>query len=774
MNKKIKKPVFFIVFILIAIFSASVYFGFQTWYGDIPTTYIKSLSDIRLGIDIQGGVDVAFTPADGVDATDEQLDAVMETMKVRLTSLGINDSETYVDYNNDRVIVRFPWQSGEEDFDPESAVEELGETAMLRFIEGTAYDESLTILEGTDVTNASPATIPNDTTGGYDYVVSLEFSEDGAEKFADATGRLYEDSGYISIWMDDTCVSSATVSAHITDGKAIIQGDFEYEDAKSLADKINSGALPFNLETASFKTISPTLGNGALNAMVLSCAIAFIVIAIYMIILYRLPGVVAVIALIGQLAGTLAVVSGYFSFMPSNTLTIPGIAGIILAVGMGVDANIITCERIKEELAKGKSIETSLKNGYARAFSAVLDGNLTQIIISIILMGAFGVPDSFFAKMLNFVFFAFGTTTDSTIYSFGLTLVTGVILNLFMGVLCTRLMIVSLSKFKKLKKKSLYSAKYKEPKNIDFLSKKKVFIILSSVLMVISIAIAPFMAKVAIEFKGGTIISYAYTGDIDVDGVKSTVEEVAGSSVTVQTGELFNDAQNRNSITISFVSNEGLTSEIQAEITTAIQEGFPDNGIEILDSNDVSPSSGKSFMMKCIMAVVFSAVCLIVYIALRFKNIGGLSAGVSAVLTLLHDIIITFGVFVLLGYEINANFMAVILTILGYSINDTIVIYDRIRENRTLMPKASINDLVNLSINQSMKRSLRTSVTTVFAMLTVSVVCTISGITSILSFSIPLSIGLIVGTYSSLFFSTTLWSMWNNKVPKETKANRND
>lgn len=769
MNKKIKKPVFFIVFILIAIFSVSVYCGFQTWYGDISTVYVKSISDIRLGIDIQGGVDVAFTPQGEVDATDEQLDAVMETMKVRLASLGINDSETYVDYNSNRVIVRFPWQSGETNFDPESAVAELGETAMLRFIEGTEYNESLVILEGTDVTNAYAASIPNETTGGRDYVVSLEFSDEGTTKFADATGKLYSENGYISIWMDDTCVSSATVSAHITDGKAIIQGNFDYESAKSLADKINSGALPFNLETASFKTISPTLGNGALNAMILSCAIAFVIIAIYMIILYRLPGVVAVIALVGQLAGTLAVVSGYFSFMPSNTLTIPGIAGIILSVGMGVDANIITCERIKEELAKGKSIDTALKNGYARAFSAVLDGNLTQIIISIILMGAFGVPDSFFAKMLNFVFFAFGTTTDSTIYSFGLTLMTGVILNLIMGVLCTRLMIVSLSKFKSLKKKSLYTVKFKEPKKIDFLAKKKVFITISCVLMILSVAVAPFFTKVAIEFSGGTMISYAYTGELNADDVKSKIEEIAGSNVNVQTGELFGDEQNRNNITISFVSSEGLTSDKQSEITNAVQETFPDNNIEILDSNDVSPTSGKSFMMKCIMAVIFSLLMLIIYIALRFKKIGGLSAGVCAIIKLVHDVTITFGVFVLFGYEINANFMAVILTILGYSINDTIVIYDRIRENRNLYPKESLTNLVNLSISQSLKRSLRTSITTIVAMLTVSVVCSISGITSILSFSNPLLVGLIVGTYSSLFFNTPIWTSWNERKSKKAE-----
>ena len=267
------------------------------------------------------------------------------------------------------------------------------------------------------------------------------------------------------------------------------------------------------------------------------------------------------------------------------------------------------------------------------------------------------------------------------------------------------------------------------------------------------------------------MLSYAYTGELNADDVKSKVEEVAGSSVNVQTGELFGDDQNRNSITISFVSNEGLTSDKQSEITNIVQETFPDNNIEILDSNDVSPASGKSFMLKCVVAVVFASLMLILYIALRFKKIGGLSAGVCAIVKLLHDIIITFGAFVLLGYEVNANFMAVILTILGYSINDTIVIYDRIRENRTLMPKDSLDDIVNISISQTLKRSLRTSITTIFTMLTVSVVCGVSGITSILSFSIPLAIGLTVGTYSSLFFNTPIWTSWNDKKSKKVNDN---
>lgn len=765
--KKIKKPVFFIVLFLILAFTGSAMLGFTTQYGDITTTRIKGVSDIRLGIDIQGGVDVTFTPEDGVDATDDQLASVMEVMKVRLSSLNINDSEVYVDNDKDRVIVRFPWQSGETKFDPESAVAELGETAMLRFMEGTEYDLDKVIAEGTDIASAYVGRQPDETTGEDTYVVSLEFSDAGTQKFADATGRLYESGGSISIWMDETNVNQATVSAHITDGKAIITGNYDYESAKSLADKINSGALPFNLVTSSFKTISPTLGSGALNAMIISGIIAFALIAVYMIFLYRLPGFVSVIGLIGQVAGTLAVVSGYFGFMDSSTITIPGIAGIILAVGMGVDANIITFERIKEELNSGKSIDRALESGYKRAFTAIFDGNITVIIVAIVLMGAFGVPSSIFSKALSWVFFMFGASAEGTIYSFGFTLMVGVILNFLMGVLASKLMLGSISKFKVFKNKKFYCGKVKESKEIDFVGKKKIFFSISIIFILLSAVMTFTGVDVDIEFKGGTIISYSYSGDIDTSAAKQTIEDIVDSKVNLQTGDLFdNDKKN---LTISFVSNDGLTAEKQTELTTALKETYADNEIEILDSNDVSPTAGKEFFLKCLVAVIFSAIILIIYIALRFSKIGGISAGVCAVITLLHDVVIVYGIYIILGFEINSNFMAVILTILGYSINDTIVIYDRIRENRKLMPKASLNKLVNTSISQSIKRSVRTSITTIAAMVIIVIVSLVYGVDSILSFAVPLIFGMSVGTYSSIFIASPLWVWWNERKAKKAK-----
>lgn len=476
-KKKNQKAVFFIVFALIIAFAYTAVFGLDTQYGDIVTTRINGVDDIRLGIDIQGGVDVTFNPADDYDATEQQLDAAAAVIKNRLNSLNINDYEVYSDAKSDRIIVRFPWQAGETDFDPEKAVKELGETAELTFRYGSDYETDPEtddiiptgdiILNGSDIKSAQPGSQYNDTSGSYEYVVQLQLNdtstegESGKEKFASATAELAGSSTPISIWMDNTMISSPTVSTAITDGQAVISGDFTYESAKSLADKINSGALPFKMETSSFKTMDPTMGRGSLDAMILAGFIAFGFIAVYMIALYRLPGFIAVIALIGQVAGTLAAISGWFGFMDSSTLTIPGIAGIILAVGMGVDANIITGERIKEELNSGKSLDSALKIAYKRAFSAIFDGNITVVFVAIILMGAFGVPSSPFAKLLHVFFMAFGATTEGVIYSFGYTLLVGIILNFVMGVFASKLMVTSLAKFKCFKNKKLYGGAVK-------------------------------------------------------------------------------------------------------------------------------------------------------------------------------------------------------------------------------------------------------------------------------------------------------------------------
>ncbi len=303
----------------------------------------------------------------------------------------------------------------------------------------------------------------------------------------------------------------------------------------------------------------------------------------------------------------------------------------------------------------------------------------------------------------------------------------------------------------------------------DFVGKKKIWFIISLALIA---AIALFSVisgvEIALEFKGGSIVSYSYEGDADIKSYQSEIEDLLQTPVNIQEGE--NLASDSNSFSISFSNNNGLSPEMQGELTDLLNEKFPDNSIELLDSNDVNPTSGREFFIKCIIVSILAAILIIVYIAFRFKKISGWSAGVCAVIALIHNLIFVFGAFVVLGYEINSNFVAVVLTILGYSVNDTIVVYDRIRENKANMPKStSITELVNTSTSQSLRRSIRTSITTVATMLIVSVVAYIFGVNSILSFSIPMIVGMIAGTYASLCIASPLWVWWNEKRAASNK-----
>ena len=463
--KKVGKPVFFIIAALIVLMGYLTVYGVTTTYGDLTRTVIKSINDVRWGIDIRGGVDVTFSPPEDIleTVTDEQMAAAESIIQVRLVSQNITDSEIYTDYNNKRIIVRFPWKADETEFNPEEAIAELGATAALTFrananrdADGNPAGETATdiILEGKDIVSAEAAYTETQS-GAREFMVNLSLTEEGAKKFEAGTERLIGQT--ISIWMDYPMISSPTVQSKISGGEATISGsNFTAEEVNDLANKINAGALPFALRTENYNTISPTLGLGAKDAMMLAGVIAFLIIAAIMISFYRLPGFVAVIALLGQVLLMIASITGFFGVFPSFTLTLPGIAGIILSIGFGVDANIITAERIKEELRSGKTLDGALNAGFQRAFTAIFDGNVTVIIVAVILMAAFGPPDGLFSKALSWLFFMFGPSTSGSIYSFGYTLLMGVVLNLLMGVLASKLMLKSLSRFEALRKPSLY------------------------------------------------------------------------------------------------------------------------------------------------------------------------------------------------------------------------------------------------------------------------------------------------------------------------------
>ncbi len=786
--KRMKKPVFFVVLILILVLVFTALFGVYGQNGDFKVTYIKGVSDIRWGIDIRGGVEAMFSPADGVEATASQLESAKQIIETRMVSQNITDYELYTDSANNRIIVRFPWRSDEEDFDPENAINELAATALLTFREGmeyenTSYDENgdpvytvpsgvtaeNIILEGSDITAATPAMQQDETSGAYEYVVSLEMSDDAAKKFAEATERLQGD--IISIWMDDVMISYPTVNTPITDGKAIIEGNFTSEEATELAAKIQAGALPFALETVNFNSLAPTLGSNALSAMLKAGIIAFVLISVLMIVLFRLPGVVSVISLAGQMGICFAAISGYFPNLNSFTMTLPGIAGLILSIGMGVDANVITASHVREELRNGKTLDGALQKGFQSSFWAIFDGNITTAIVAIMLMGVFGPS--------NILSIIFGESTTGAIFSFGFTLLVGIIANFIMGVFATRLMTLSLAGFKSLHKAWLFGGPKEGEKveapakavRFDFMGKRKVFYLISCAVLVIGLILTIVIGpKLDIQFAGGAMIRYSVEGDeVTAEEVESVLSDEMGLDCTVAVNQDISSGTQH--ITLSFGGNRSLSPDEQTEVAETLSSAFEQANFSLLESNSVDPVMGSRFFAKCLVCFALTAILLLVYIALRFKKIGGISAGVTAIVALLHDILIAFFVFVVCKMNINDIFIAVVLTILGYSLNSTIVNYDRVRDNRKkLGPKVSISEVMNLSLNQTFGRTLITSLTTFMALLVVGIVAGIYGISTVVSFAVPMMAGVVAGCFSSQCIAPTIFAVWQEKKhAKEAK-----
>lgn len=419
---RVRKYTFFIVILVIAALGYVSAFGLEFSIGK-KDFKIQGANEMRYGIDIRGGIEAIYEPADPtIKPTEEQLEAARAVIETRLDLNNITDRDVTIDVDNSMIIVRFPWASTEVDFDPQKAIAELGETAMLTFRD----PEGNILIQGDKVVKSSAEYDPSTKS----YYISLEFNEEGAKLFEEATSKLV--GKQMAIYMDETPISAPNVKEAIAGGKASITGNFTAEEATKLANQISSGALPFSLKSENNSAISPTMGKSALDIMVKAGIIAFILVCLFMLFYYRLPGFVAIFALSLQVIGQLLALS-----WPQFTLTLPGIAAVILSIGMGVDANIISSERIKEEIRDGKSVGAAIEAGFHKAFSSVFDGNITVAIVAIIL-------------------WKYGS---GTMISFGYSLLTGVLLNFLAGVTASRLMIRSLSQFDFLRKPWLYGAR---------------------------------------------------------------------------------------------------------------------------------------------------------------------------------------------------------------------------------------------------------------------------------------------------------------------------
>lgn len=712
-----------IIFIAIAALVCIAVFGLGS--------SVKGIFDMRYGIDIRGGVEAVFEPQNlDRKPTADELESARQIIETRMDNQNIADREVTVDKNSGYIIVQFPWKSGETNFNPEDAIAELGEMAQLTFRD----PDGNVLIQGKNVKKAAPEE-STDKAGIKTYQVALSFDDEGAKLFEDATGNLI--GKRMSIYMDEDLISSPTVQTKISGGQAVITGMESYDAAKDLAEKINAGALPFSLETSNFSTISPSLGNNALTIMVYAGIVAFLVICVFMIGFYKLPGLVACITLFMQMVIQMLALS-----IPQYTLTLPGIAGIILTLGMTVDTNIITAERISDELKHGSSVPKAVQYGYKNAFSAVFDGNITTAIIAVILM----------------------ILGSGTMLSFGYTLMIGMVVNLFAGITVSRNFLSSLVKFNKFNNEKFFR-KRKETKIFPFYQKKYLYLIISGVITIAGIT-GCFIKGVSldIQFTGGAVLSYSVSDDADTEAIQAAVAKATDRPVTVQIKQDNMTGLKRLSVTLA--GDKGMSPEEQKGVTEAINSTSDTVNAELAETYVVEPYIGAKALRNSVLAIVIAMIFIIVYVWIRFSAMSGLSAGVTAMIALLHDTMMVFFAFVLFGIPLNDAFVAVVLTIIGYSINDTIVIYDRIRENKQMNRKQSVIDLVNESTSQTLVRSINTSVSTGICVLIIMAASIYFQIESILEFSLPMFFGVVTGCYSSICVAGTLWAVWEKRKEK--------
>ncbi len=702
-----------VAFVLLAVFGA----------GDD----IKGIQEMRYGIDIRGGVEAVFEP-EGIDrkATAKELETARTVMEERLDGKNITDREVTVDKDGGYIIVRFPWKSGETNFNPEDAISELGEMAKLTF---RAPDGTI-VVEGKNVISSSAQQNADGTLTSYD--VTLNFDEEGAKQFEEATGKLIGQT--MGIYMDEHMISDPVVESKISGGQASITKLKSFEEAQELSQKINAGALPFSLKTTNFSTISPSLGNNALHIMILAGIVAFILVSIFMIVYYKLPGIVACVVLVLQMVLQLLAIS-----IPQYTLTLPGIAGIILSLGMAVDANIIISERITEELKTGIGIRRAIKNGYKSAFTTVLDGNVTTAIVAIILM-------------------IFGS---GAMLSFGYTLLVGMIVNVLVGVSVSKKMLQSCVEIEKLRHHKYFRA-YKEKTTKRFYERKKIYIAISAAVFLLGI-VGCFVNGVSLDtqFTGGVVLKYQTEDSINMEKVEEKVASITSRPVTVQMTK--DNLSKKNSLVVTLAGTGGMKPEMQTEISNQLQDLSESGEVNLSETYVVEPYIGAKALKNACIAMIVSIIFIVLYIWIRFSE---LSAGVTAMLALVHDVFVVFFAFVIFKIPLNDAFVAVVLTIIGYSINDTIVLYDRIRERKKENGKEDVVQLVNASITQTFSRSVNTSITTGICVIVILIASLLFKITSITEFALPMFFGLLSGCYSSICIAGTIWAAWKKRKQK--------
>ncbi len=677
--------------------------------------------NIILGLDLSGGVSITYQAVDDNPSAEDMSDTRYK-LQQRVDGYS-TEAQVYQEGSN-RINIEIPGVS-----DANAILEELGKPGSLEF----QLEDGTVVLDGSQVENAQAAQ-QQDNMGNREYVVELDLDSEGTKAFADATtenvGKV------INIVYDGETISAPVVNEAITGGTAIISGSFTAESAQNLASSIRIGSLSLELEEIRSTVVGAQLGEDAIRTSLIAGAIGLALVIIFMIVVYALPGVVAGISLLIYVGLMLVALNAL-----DLTLTLPGIAGIILTIGMAVDANVIIYARIREEIAEGKAVKPAIKTGFQKALSAILDGNITTLIA---------------AFVLNLL----GT---GSVKGFAQTLALGIVLSMFTALVISRLLVNALYElgFKDEK----YYGRAKAVKPIDFVGRRKIFFIISIVLILvgpvmmgINSAAGKGALNLSMDFRGGTATSVLFNEDLSIDqidaDVKPIIRDIIGDA-EIQTQKVAGS----NEVNIK---TRVLTVDEREKVSAAIQEAY---GVEEKAINFETISSVVSNEMRqdAVIAVIVAALCMLVYIWFRFKDIR--FAG-SAVLALLHDVLVVFACYALVRISVGNTFIACMLTIVGYSINATIVIFDRIRENLKLMKKSSLADIVNASITQTLTRSIYTSVTT---FLTIAVLYVL-GVATIKEFALPLIVGVVAGGYSSVCVTGGLWYVLKTRIGAKAEA----
>ncbi|MFI3237157.1 MAG: protein translocase subunit SecD [Lachnospiraceae bacterium] len=737
---------------IIGVIALIIIIGYQAAFGFGDSG--SSALNIKQGLDLAGGVSITYEVVGDENPSSEDMSDTLRKLEQRVQQYsteaivyqegtnrfsieipGVSDAtEILADLGRPGSLYFISETSPEGEYNYSyQLVDDAYQVVLARAIEDIEADGSI-VLYGTDVKDAQAGTYS--TTTGNEVVVSLTLTSEGTEKFAVATAKAAGVES-IGIYYDGEFVSVPNVNSAITNGEAQITGMGDFAEAEELASTIRIGGLSLELEEIYNKVVGAQLGDSALSTSIQAGMIGLAIVFAFMLAVYFLPGLAAGLALLMYVPFIIVLIHGF-----DMTLTLPGVAGIILSIGMAVDANVIIFARIREELATGKTVKSSIKIGFNKAFSAIIDGNVTTLIAATVLM----------------------VMGSGVVKGFAQTLMLGIALSMFTSLVVTRL-IVNAFYAVGFKHEKFYGIG-KEPKTINFLAKRKVFFGISSALIVAGIAMLFInmantgdILNFGLEFKGGTSTTVVFDEAMDLDMVNNEVvplidDLISSSSVQPQIAE--------GGTEVAFKTRT-LTADEREILETALIETYGLDA-DLITSETISSTISDETRTETIIAVLVAVGCMLIYIRFRFSD---MRFGLSSVAALIHDVLIVLAFYAFAQITVGNTFIACMLTIVGYSINATIVIFDRIRENISLAGKKyELSELVNRSIAQTLSRSMFTSLTT----LVMVVVLYIMGVTSIKEFALPLIVGIICGTYSSICLTGAFWYMLKTKIKAKTEA----